>query len=84
MKVPATLLVAITLLGAGTAPARKVSESVKRTCRGFSAQTARTIFHALRANFDPATEVKKVPDSWLEGLQAHMLLSASRAPHLSE
>ncbi len=28
--------------------------------------------------------MKKVPDSWLEGVQTHMLLAASRAPHLSE
>jgi hypothetical protein len=48
-----------------------------------SAQTARTIVYALRANLDPATQVRRVPDSWLEGVQTHMLLAASRAPHLT-
>ena len=38
----------------------------------------------MRAKIDPATQVKRVPDSWLEGVQTHMLLAASRAPHLSE
>jgi hypothetical protein len=57
---------------------------VKGTCRSVASQTARTIVYALRANIDPATQVKRVPDSWLEGVQAHMLLAASRAPHLSE
>jgi hypothetical protein len=72
------------LLGTAPAAAQEVSESVKQTCRSVSAQTARTIAYALRANIDPATQVQKVPDSWLEGVQAHMLLAASRAPHLSE
>jgi hypothetical protein len=75
----------IAILVASTpAPAQEVSESVKRTCRSMSEQTARTIAYANRANIDPATQVRKVPDSWLEGVQAHMLLAASRAPHLSE
>jgi hypothetical protein len=38
----------------------------------------------VRSKIDPATQVKKVPDSWLEGVQTHMLLAASQAPHLSE
>ena len=78
-------LVASLVAGALTpAAAQEVSASVKRTCRSVSEQTARTITYALRANIDPATQVKRVPDSWLEGVQAHMLLAASRAPHLSE
>lgn len=81
--VPAIL--ATGFIFAGTAAdAQEVSESVKRTCRSVSGQTARTITYALRANIDPATQVKKVPDSWLEGVQSHMLLSASRAPNLSQ
>lgn len=84
MKYPATLLAAIAVFATSLAPAQEVSDNVKRTCRSVAAQTARTIAYALRANIDPATQVKKVPDSWLEGVQAHMLLSASRAPHLSE
>jgi len=81
-------LSAMVLVAAITAPsvavAQEVSESVKRTCRSVSEQTARTIVYALRANLDPAAQVKKVPDSWLEGVQAHMLLAASRAPNLTE
>lgn len=74
------------LLGllAGPVAAQEVSDSVKRTCRSIADQTARTIAYALRANIDPATQVRRVPDSWLEGVQAHMLLAASRAPHLTE
>jgi hypothetical protein len=64
--------------------AQEVSDGVRRTCKSVSEQTARTIVYAIRANIDPATQVKRVPDSWLEGVQAHMLLAASRAPHLSE
>ena len=84
MKHLPLLLAMAAALGSGPAAAQEVSESVKRTCRGVSAQTARTIVYALRANIDPATQVKKVPDSWIEGVQTHMLLAASRAPHLSE
>jgi len=68
----------------GVAAAQEVSESVKRTCRSVADRTARTIIYAQRASIDPATQVQRVPDSWLEGVQAHMLLAASRAPHLSE
>lgn len=79
------LVVALALaLSPGPAMAQEVSESVRRTCRSIAESTARTIAYALRANIDPATQVQRVPDSWLEGVQAHMLLAASRAPHLSE
>ena len=84
MKLHAAWLGVLLAFGCGAVAAQEVSESVKRTCRSVSSQTARTIVYALRANIDPATQVKKVPDSWLEGVQAHMLLAASRAPHLSE
>lgn len=84
MKTSTRLLAILLCLGPGLAAAGEASEAVKRTCRSVSSQTARTIALALRANIDPATQVKKVPDSWLEGVQAHMLLAASRAPHLSE
>ena len=63
---------------------QEVSEGVKRACRSTADSTARTIAYAKRARLDPATQVKKVADSWLEGVQTHMLLSASRADHLSE
>ena len=72
------------VLVSGAASGQEVSESVMRTCRATSAQTARIIAYAVRANIDPATQVKRVADSWLEGVQNHMLLAASRAPHLSE
>ena len=84
MKFLAALVIACVPLMPGSAAAQEVSDGVKRTCRSVAEQTARTIVYALRANIDPATQVKKVPDSWLEGVQAHMLLAASRAPHLSE
>lgn len=72
------------LLAAGPAAGQEVSQNVMRTCRATSAQTARTIAYAVRSKIDPASQVKKVADSWLEGVQNHMLLAASRAPHLSE
>jgi hypothetical protein len=84
MRKPTRILVILLALGPGLAVAGEASEAVKRTCRSVSTQTARTIALALRANIDPATQVRKVPDSWLEGVQAHMLLAASRAPHLTE
>jgi hypothetical protein len=84
MKAPTMLAVALALLGPGGAGAQEVSDNVKRTCRSVSEQTARTIVYAIRARIDPATQVKRVPDSWLEGVQTHMLLAASQAPHLSE
>jgi len=68
----------------GAADAQEVSESVKRACRATAEQTARAIAYAKRANLDPASQVKRVADSWLEGVQTHMLLAASRAERLSE
>jgi hypothetical protein len=84
VRTPTPLLAILLALGSAPAAAEEASEAVKRTCRSVSSQAARTIALALRANIDPATQVKKVPDSWLEGVQAHMLLAASRAPHLTE
>lgn len=78
------LLACLAMSATPAAIAQEVSEGVKRTCRSTTTQAARVIVQALRLNIDPATQVKKVPDSWLEGVQAHMLLAASRAPHLSE
>lgn len=66
------------------ASGQEVSENIKRACRSTADSTARSIAYAKRARLDPATQVKKVADSWLEGVQTHMLLSASRAEHLSE
>ena len=63
------------LLAGGPAAAQEVNENVKRTCRSVASQTARTIAYAVRSRIDPASQVKKVADSWLEGVQAHMLLS---------
>jgi len=77
-------LLAVAFLDAGPTSAQEVSQNVKRTCRSMSSQTARTISYAVRSKIDPATQVKKVADSWLEGVQTQMLLAASRAPHLSE
>jgi hypothetical protein len=64
--------------------AQEVSETVKRACRSTADSTARTIANAKRAKLDPASQVRKVADSWLEGVQTHMLLAASRAEHLTE
>ena len=63
---------------------QEVSEGVKRACRATADSTARTIAYAKRARLDPASQVRKVADSWLEGVQTHMLLAASRAEHLTE
>jgi hypothetical protein len=82
-SIPLWLAAGALVAGTGAA-AQEVSEGVRRTCKSVAEQTARTIVYAIRANIDPATQVKRVPDSWLEGVQAHMLLAASRAPHLSE
>lgn len=84
MKALPALLATLVACAAAPTAAQEVSDAVRRTCRSVSEQTARTIAYALRANIDPATQVKRVPDSWIEGVQAHMLLAASRAPHLSE
>ena len=64
--------------------AQEVSDGVKRSCRATAESTARTIAYAKRAKLDPASQVKKVADSWLEGVQTHMLLAASRAEYLTE
>lgn len=71
-------------LMAGSAAAQGASENVKRQCRNVSENTARTIVYARNSKVDPATAVKRVADTWLEGVQAHMLLAASRADYLSE
>ena len=78
MRIHAAFIASAALLVAAPALSQEVSDSVKQTCRSVSTQTARTIVYALRANIDPATQVKRVPDTWLEGVQAHMLLAASR------
>jgi hypothetical protein len=84
MKSITAALAVAGLLTCWPAAAQEVSDSIKQTCRSVSSQTARTIAYAQRSNIDPATQVKKVADSWLEGVQTHMLLAASRAAHLSE
>lgn len=84
MNLHFVLLLLPVVLAAGGASAQEVSGNVMRTCRATAAQTARTIAYAVRAKIDPASQVKRVADSWLEGVQNHMLLAASRAPHLSE
>ncbi len=80
--------VILVAIGLSLAPpgvlAQEVSDGVKRACRSTAEQTARTIAYAKRARLDPASQVRKVADSWLEGVQTHMLLAASRAEHLSE
>ena len=79
------LIFAFVMIAAGTpGQAQEVSESVKRACRATADSTARTIAYAKRAKLDPASQVRKVADSWLEGVQTHMLLAASRAEHLTE
>jgi hypothetical protein len=72
------------LVACAPAMAQDVGEQVKQTCRSVSAQTARAIAAALRARVDPGAQVKKIANSWLEGVQAHMLLAASQAQHLTE
>ena len=84
MRFVSMMFAVAALLVGGPAAAQEVNENVKRTCRSVASQTARTIAYAVRSHIDPASQVKKVADSWLEGVQAQMLLSASRAPHLSE
>jgi len=80
----AFLFAAVLVVTAPPALAQEVSEGVKRACRSTADQTARTISHAKRAKLDPASQVRKVADTWLEGVQTHMLLAASKADHLSE
>jgi hypothetical protein len=71
-------------LGAGTAAAQGASENVKRQCRNVADNTARQIVGARNSKVDPATAVRRVANTWLEGVQAHMLMAASRADHMSE
>jgi hypothetical protein len=80
----ALLITAGLALATPGAQAQEVSDGVKRACRSTAESTARTIAYAKRAKLDPASQVRKVADSWLEGVQTHMLLAASRAEHLSE
>lgn len=84
MKRASLLLLMGVAIYSDLAAAQEVTEGVKRTCRNVAANTARTITYALRTNLDPASQVKRVADNWLEGVQAHMLLAASRAPNMSE
>ena len=72
------------LAAAGTVSAQEVSDSVKRTCRSFAESNARSIVAAIKAKRDPGTSVRRVADNWLEGVQNHMLMAASRADYLSE
>ena len=71
-------------MAAGTAGAQGASENVKRQCRNVADNTARQIISARASKVDPGTAVKRVANTWLEGVQAHMLLSASRADYMSE
>lgn len=82
--VAAVIFAALMIMPCATAFAEEVSQRVKNTCHRTASATARTISYALRSKVDPATQVKRVADSWLEGVQTHMLLAASQAPHLSE
>jgi len=77
-------LLALLLAFAGPAAAQQVSEDVKRACKSFTQSQASSIIAAVKAKRDPATAVRRVADSWLEGVQNHMLLSASKADYLSE
>ena len=69
---------------AGAVSAQEVPDDVKRSCRSFTQNQAVSIVAAVKARRDPATAVRRVADSWLEGVQNHMLLAASRADYLSE
>jgi hypothetical protein len=66
------------------APAQEVSDTVRQTCRQFADANARVIVAAIRAKQDPGAAVRRVANSWLEGVQNHMLLAASNAEYLSE
>ena len=82
-RIAITIGIAVGLM-AGLAAAQGASENVKRQCRNVADNTARTIVSARNNRVDPANAVRRVPDTWLEGVQAHMLLAASRADYLSE
>ena len=75
---------ALLLAISGPAAAQQVSEDVKRTCKSFTQSQASSIVAAVKAKRDPASAVRRVADSWLEGVQNHMLLAASKAEYLSE
>lgn len=77
-------VVALLLAFCGPAVAQQVSEDVKRTCKSFTSSQAPSIVAAVKAKRDPASAVRRVADSWLEGVQNHMLLAASKADTLSE
>ena len=83
MKRQLTVLALLLAFG-GLAAAQEVSKDVERTCKMFTQSQASLIASALKAKRDPATAVRRVADTWLEGVQNHMLLSASKAETLSE
>ena len=83
MKRKLTVLAVLLAFG-GSASAQQVSQDVIRTCKTFTQSQASIIASALKAKRDPATAVRRVADTWLEGVQNHMLLSASKADYLSE
>jgi len=76
--------VVVLMAFAGSAAAQQASEDVKRTCKSFTQSQASSIVAAVRAKRDPASAVRRVADSWLEGVQNHMLLAASKADSMSE
>jgi hypothetical protein len=84
MRIVAITVGFIMAVGTSDVLAQGASENIKRQCRGVADNTARQIIGARSSKVDPATAVRRVANSWLEGVQAHMLLSASRADHMSE
>lgn len=84
MKMIIHAAIAVALATAGNASAQEVSDSVKRSCRSFAESNARSIVSAIKAKRDPGASVRRVADNWLEGVQNHMLMAASRAEYLSE
>jgi hypothetical protein len=78
------ILLSVALFACSGAQADEASDAVKRTCRQLAESNARTIADAMRYKVDPSTRVRQVAESWLEGVQNHMLLAASRADYLSE
>ncbi len=79
-----TILLLVALFACPGVLADEASDAVKRTCRQFAESNARTIADAMRYKVDPSTRVRQVAESWLEGVQNHMLLAASKADYLSE
>lgn len=78
------LVLGMSLWLSGPAMAQEASESIQSVCRQFADSVARTIKDAQRYKVDPATRVRRVSESWLEGVQNHMLLAAARAEYLTE